>query len=156
MRRHGVEDEEAKILDELEGLGLPPPSVVRARLPDGATITIASPCPERWVSMVGDDRVRHCSRCDKPVYNLGAMSAAEVSALYSGPLTPCVRFFRREDGAVMTSDCHASRPRRVMLRVLGAVALAVGAIAFAEGLESLCYRGRIDPTTSTGGGPITS
>lgn len=144
---------EERLIDSVRALELPLPST-RAALPDGATITIASPCPESWHTMVGDDRERHCSRCDKSVYNLGEMSADDVTRLFMRNAAPCVRFFRRADGAVMTSDCQVGRPKRVMLRVLAAVAVAVGAVGLAEGLESRRFHGRIDGSTSTGTAPM--
>ena len=73
-------------------------------------IDIASPCTASWDQMKGDERVRHCDDCNKNVFNLSAMTEAEAAALladnHSGKL--CVRFYRRQDGTVMTSDCSAS------------------------------------------------
>ena len=73
-------------------------------------IAIASPCTASWDQMKGDERVRHCDDCNKNVFNLSAMPEAEAAALladnHSGKL--CVRFYRRQDGTVMTSDCSAS------------------------------------------------
>lgn len=73
-------------------------------------IDIASPCTASWDQMKGDDRVRHCGDCNKNVFNLSAMPEAEAAALVAvnteGKL--CVRFYRREDGTVMTSDCGSS------------------------------------------------
>src|SRR5262245_25506118 len=53
----------------------------RASLPLLSRVEVASPCPERWDGMAGDDRIRHCGRCEKSVYDLSAMSAAEAEAL---------------------------------------------------------------------------
>ncbi len=145
---------EERLIDAMRALELPLPStsLPRGVLPDGAMLSIASPCPESWHTMVGDARERHCGRCDKSVYNLGEMSAEEVASLFASGKSPCVRFFRRADGAVMTSDCQVGRPKRVVLRVLAAVAVAVGAVGLAEGLETRMFRGRIDGSTSTGTG----
>lgn len=73
-------------------------------------ITIASPCAASWDKMQGDERVRHCGDCNKNVFNLSAMPDAAAAALladnHSGEL--CVRFYQRQDGTVMTSDCGDS------------------------------------------------
>ncbi len=69
-------------------------------------IQIASPCPASWESMKGDQRVRFCGQCRLNVYNLSEMSREEAEAFVSqreGRM--CVRFFRREDGTVLTKDC---------------------------------------------------
>jgi hypothetical protein len=69
-------------------------------------IQIASPCSARWEDMTGDDRSRHCRACDKMVYDLLSLSAAQAVALIrekEGAL--CVRLFRRADGKVLTADC---------------------------------------------------
>jgi hypothetical protein len=65
-----------------------------------AKLRIASPCQEPWSGMAGDDRVRHCGRCDRQVVNLSAMTRGEAEAsLAAGP---CVRFLRRADGSIVT------------------------------------------------------
>jgi hypothetical protein len=72
-------------------------------------VDVASPCHVPWDGMQGDARVRHCGDCDKHVFNLSAMPEAEASALVAdkedGEI--CIRFYRRTDGTVMTSDCGA-------------------------------------------------
>jgi len=73
-------------------------------------VRIARPCPARWSTMEGDDKVRFCGLCGLDVYNLSALTADEARALMrereGGRL--CVRFWTRSDGTVMTRDC----PRR--------------------------------------------
>ncbi len=69
-------------------------------------VRVASPCHAAWDDMSGDDRVRHCGRCEKNVYNLSGMTRAEAEALVrrtEGEL--CIRFYRRADGTVLTRDC---------------------------------------------------
>ncbi|NHZ34252.1 hypothetical protein [Massilia rubra] len=101
-------------------------------------IDIASPCTASWDDMQGDERVRHCNDCNKNVFNLSAMPEADATRLladnHQGDL--CVRFYQRQDGTVMTSDCGDSQ--RAMVRqawrglphMAGAAALALSA-AFA-------------------------
>ncbi len=77
-------------------------------------ITIANPCPASWKRMKGDEQVRHCDQCDLNVYNLSEMSASEATDLIQrkeGRL--CVRFYRRMDGTVITSDCSGGLRWRI-------------------------------------------
>jgi hypothetical protein len=69
-------------------------------------VQVASPCPARWEEMTGDDRSRYCRSCERVVYNLSGMRAADALALIrqkEGSL--CVRLFRRADGTILTADC---------------------------------------------------
>ena len=91
-------------------------------------IRLAFKCPQRWEDMVGDDRVRDCRGCNKQVFNLSAMTRADAEALLEARgVAPCVRFFRRADGTVMTSDCPTGQRRGG--RRLAMVAAAGSALA---------------------------
>ena len=101
-------------------------------------VEIASPCPASWDSMVGDERVRFCGQCQRHVYNLSAMTAAEGEQLIiekEGKL--CAQIYRRSDGTVLTSDCPVglaavrSRIRKTAMRTAAAVAFIVCAIGLA-------------------------
>lgn len=97
-------------------------------------LRIASPCTASWDRMTGDDRVRHCGGCNKNVFNLSAMPEAEAAALLAQQPANglCVRFYRRADGTVMTSDCGAPSAARRPLPVLAtAAALAMSLTACA-------------------------
>jgi hypothetical protein len=86
-------------------------------------LKIAKNCPASWRQMHGDDRVRHCTHCDRNVYNISDLSREEVADLLErteGRL--CVRFYLRLDGKVMTRDC--GRAEKALLRVR----LAVGSV----------------------------
>src|SRR5690242_16906019 len=66
----------------------------RLHLPILENIRVASPCKEDWNAMQGDDRARHCLRCDQNVYNLSDMTREEAEALIlakEGKL--CVRYY---------------------------------------------------------------
>jgi hypothetical protein len=98
----------------------------RAKLPILDNIRVASPCTASWDEMTGDERTRHCHKCDKQVYNLSDMTRAEAEALLlekQGKL--CARYYRRSDGTIMTADCRvgvvASRKRKLIAS--GAMAL---------------------------------
>lgn len=104
-----------------------------ARLERLDRIRIASPCDMRWEEMTGDDdRARHCSRCERWVYDLSKLRRAEAEALVEAREGErlCARFFRREDGRVMTVDCPVGakeRGRRLAMRFvrIGITAAAV-------------------------------
>lgn len=89
---------------------------------DLASLRIASPCKERWADMTGDDRVRVCNGCERPVFDLTELTRAEAEAvLATRGITPCVRLRRRADGTVITADC-APAPRRQLAVMAGAIA----------------------------------
>ncbi len=94
------------------------------------SVAIASPCPVSWDAMTGDDKARHCSTCDRQVYNIAALTTAEAAALIvakEGKL--CGRIFRRKDGTILTADCpvgHKTKRRRRLKRLaLGGVLAAL-------------------------------
>lgn len=69
-------------------------------------IHIASPCSADWNEMFGNDRKRFCGDCKLNVYNLSDMNRSEAeSFLLQSEHRVCVRFFRRNDGTVLTKDC---------------------------------------------------
>jgi hypothetical protein len=101
-------------------------------------ISVASPCQEPWDNMVGDDRVRFCGRCRLNVYNIESMTRDEAENLIRASAgRVCARFYRREDGTILTSDCPVGlrrvRAQVARARAIGAafVALALSAVAFA-------------------------
>lgn len=69
-------------------------------------IRVASPCSANWNDMYGNDRMRFCRECKLNVYNLSGMSREEAENLVinaEGRL--CVRFYRRQDGTIITENC---------------------------------------------------
>lgn len=100
-------------------------------------VKVASPCRARWSEMSGDHKVRFCSLCGLNVYNLSASRQAEAQELVrerEGRL--CVRFYRRSDGSVLTSDCpiglRAARLRLARLAGTMAALLAAAGGGFWE------------------------
>ncbi|MBX7195109.1 MAG: hypothetical protein K1X94_23850 [Sandaracinaceae bacterium] len=123
-------DREHQLLERIRALGLTRRSRGLPTLALLPRLRIASPCGEDWNAMVGNERVRHCSRCEKDVFDLSAMTSHEVLSLLRAHDTlpegglPCVRFYRRSDGTILTSDCVAGSPRRVGPVAAAGVALA--------------------------------
>lgn len=69
-------------------------------------IKVASPCSQDWDAMIGSERKRYCGECKLNVYNLSGMTRNEAENLIQnseGRL--CVRFYRRDDGTILTQDC---------------------------------------------------
>ncbi|MFT3694258.1 MAG: hypothetical protein QM831_14020 [Kofleriaceae bacterium] len=98
----------------------------RAKLPILDNIKIASPCRAEWADMVGDDRVRHCHKCDKQVFDLSAMTREQAEALIiakNGQL--CAKYYQRRDGRVMTSDCRQGLIAARKLKVVAVASLAL-------------------------------
>lgn len=82
----------------------PPPAAADLALLD--EVQIASPCAANWDDMKGDARARHCGSCDRMVYDLSGLTAAEAAALIRAKEGSfCVRLFRRADGRILTADC---------------------------------------------------
>jgi hypothetical protein len=106
----------------------------RRRLPLLDQVKVASPCPAKWDDMIGDDRKRFCSSCEKHVFNISALSREDAEQFLrenaGGEI--CLRYYQRADGTIMTSDCSVGvtrkRRKKVALAVAGAGALAFGAV----------------------------
>lgn len=91
-------------------------------------LRIGFACKQRWEDMVGDDRVRACGGCDRPMFNLSAMMREEAErVLATRGLTPCVRFYRRPDGTLVTTDCPTGARREGRRLAVVASSLAAGA-----------------------------
>jgi hypothetical protein len=122
-----VIDELSKMRGELAARGSDPRTELR--LPN---VRVASPCKQRWDDMVGDARVRVCNGCERPVFNLSEMTRDDAEAvLATRGVTPCVRFYRRTDGTVMTADCPtgagARRSRRLAVVAAGTTLMSASA-----------------------------
>ncbi|NOU34567.1 MAG: hypothetical protein HOO96_42285 [Polyangiaceae bacterium] len=99
-----------------------------------ANLRVATPCAARWDDMLGDGNARHCLSCDRPVYDVSAMGAAEAEAFLdetAGTAT-CIRFHRRADGTLITADCPVGiRKRRLVVLEAAAIVCGVGLAAAA-------------------------
>ncbi|UJR86538.1 hypothetical protein [Sandaracinus amylolyticus] len=133
----------------------------KVALPLLANVRVASPCPARWDEMKGDDRARHCASCDKTVFDLSAMTSDEAETLLRahGVATNggmCVRFHRRADGTVMTSDCSVgvARARRRGWALAAGITAAAGLGVLAGGayfVTSSTVMGEVEPVYVQGG-----
>ena len=107
-----------------------------------SNVKVAAPCAASWDRMTGDDRARFCSLCQKNVYNLSALTAAEVTALIQEKEWKlCGRFYRRSDGTMLTADCSVGL--RNMARRLRALSVAAAGLLFAS-LTASMIGGRSD------------
>jgi hypothetical protein len=95
----------------------------KVALPTLQTVKIASPCSAEWKDMQGDDRVRHCLKCDKDVYDLSALSREEADLLLAAREgKACIRLFQCDDGTVLTKDCPVGVPLAGVLALGSSVA----------------------------------
>ena len=119
-------------------------------------VRIATPCSVGWDTMEGDERVRHCAQCDKLVYNLAKLTAAEAVALLRAPGgPPCIQLWRRADGTVLTADCPVglrmvSRRRGRLAR---AAALALGLMGGNAWAMPQSLRAQVAVSRPLGGAP---
>lgn len=90
-------------------------------------VRVASPCSADWSRMSGDDRKRFCGDCKLTVYNLSGMTrydAENLLRLSEGRL--CVRYYRRSDGTIMTSDCPVGWSKvKQRVRLIATTALSL-------------------------------
>jgi hypothetical protein len=105
----------------------------RRALPLLESIQIASPCTAKWEEMIGDDRARFCTHCQKDVFDLSALPREEAEAfVQSRSAEACVRLYKRTDGTVLTSDCPVGvkrkRRRKAAIAAVGGGLLAAGAL----------------------------
>jgi hypothetical protein len=66
-------------------------------------LTVPTPCPADWDSMIGNDQVRFCEHCSLDVHNLSQMTRAQAERLVAqsnGRL--CVRYHRSSTGQPLT------------------------------------------------------
>jgi hypothetical protein len=128
-REQALERELAQTASELDH------ARARVELPLLRQVRVASPCKASWDEMKGDDQVRFCGRCEKNVYDLSALNADQAEALLAERNeSMCVRFYRRNDGTILTSDCPVGKRKRFWRR---AATSAVAAGMAAVGLTML-------------------
>jgi len=99
--------------------------------------------------MIGNDRSRFCGQCSLNVYNLSSMTRAEAESLIARSEGGfCVRFYRRQDGSIITENCPVGL--RALRRRVSSVskAIATTVLTFFAGLsiyESLSALSILDP-----------
>ena len=108
-------------------------------------IQVASPCTASWDGMAGDEQVRFCSSCRKNVYNLSGMTRRQAEALVQEEEgRKCVRFYRRQDGTLLTQDCPVGVRRWWRRFLLGASAAAALLVTLSIGGLYLLFSPRPD------------
>src|SRR5688572_223553 len=114
-------------------------------------VKIASPCSADWEQMIGTDRVRFCGACNLNVYNLSSLTKSQAESLIAqteGRL--CVRFYRRNDGSILTRDCPVGvRAFRRRLSYM-AKAASAAALSFFAGLGVHRVTSEVRPTLMMG------
>ncbi|MCB9598249.1 MAG: hypothetical protein H6719_36385 [Sandaracinaceae bacterium] len=98
-------------------------------------LDVKDPCEESWAAMRGDDVSRFCGMCHQNVYNLSEMDRADAERFVAeAEGRVCVRFYRRADGTVVTSDCAPVRFRAARRAASKGLAFAGMGIAGLFGL----------------------
>lgn len=94
-------------------------------------LCIAAPCSIAWESMQGDNRKRECGGCSRSVFNISDMtkSEAELFLRENAQAPPCMIFYRRHDGTVMTDNCPVGL-RKLRDRCRAVVRAASAVVAF--------------------------
>jgi hypothetical protein len=118
-------------------------------------VQVASPCHVPWDEMSGDDRKRFCRHCNLHVYNLSDMPHDEAERFVNeAEGRTCIRYFRRDDGTILTRDCpiglRAVRRRlvRAVASLAGLLIALVSGTLFAGRLKNLQIPGIGQPTTA--------
>jgi hypothetical protein len=99
----------------------------RRALPLLDSVKIASPCTASWDEMIGDERARFCTHCQKDVFNLSALPRDEAESFVRERAgDACIRLYKRADGTVLTSDCPVgvTRQRRRKIAVAAVAAFS--------------------------------
>lgn len=111
-------------------------------------VRIDAPCPASWDEMTGDSKSRHCEHCDKSVFFLSNMTAAEAARVVrENPNDLCARIaVRKSDGTLITQP-ERSLMQRVTRRL--AVAVVVPVLLLLPG----CSRDNLPPTLAAWFGP---
>ncbi|MBL8853677.1 MAG: hypothetical protein JNK57_06870 [Planctomycetaceae bacterium] len=87
-------------------------------------VCVANPCPMSWDKMVGDDKVRFCSECQRQVWNFFEMTDAEiVEVLRANPERLCAKVCKSREGRLVTKEPHAAR-RRLRFSILAMMVFA--------------------------------
>ncbi len=146
-----LEREVADVAKKLEG------RAGRRALPLLDSVKIASPCTASWEEMIGDERARFCTHCQKDVFNLSALPGEEAETfLRERTAEVCVRLYKRADGTVLTSDCPVGVTRKRRRRLVAVAVTAVGGGLMAAGAFFLFRPQRLTCTMATekiGAGP---
>jgi hypothetical protein len=112
-------------------------------------LDVAKPCRVPWQTMSGGDKVRFCTQCSKSVYDLSAMTAVEANELLGSAERPCVRFYRRADGTIATSEAcvRVTRIWRRVTAVFGAMfVFLLSALGCEDRSKQTCTVGVPAPT----------
>ena len=104
-------------------------------------ITIPSPCPANWDSMIGNERLRFCNDCHRNVHNLLEMTPKEVIRLIinsEGRL--CARYYQGTDRSVQSAA--------PTLHQIGRRASRIAAGAFSAVLSLSAHAAARSPSTA--------
>lgn len=81
--------------------------------------------------MQGSPQIRHCGVCRSNVYNLSEMTEEQAESLLARNDELCVRYYRRNDGTIVTSDCRPVQTASRLVVLAAATAFAGATVATA-------------------------
>lgn len=94
-------------------------------------LSIKTPCPKLWGELVGDDKKRFCSQCQKHVFNGESMTQIEVTDMVrEGNGTTCMRLITDDSGSIVYKDSPKKiKPSSIVKRA--GLAIAAGGLVAA-------------------------
>lgn len=116
-------------------------------------VTIPTPCPADWDSMIGNDQVRFCKHCSLDVHNLSQMTRAKAERLVArsnGRL--CVRYHHDPNGQPLTLPVGQKLHRisRRVSRIAAGAFTATLSVTSAVAQTSTSYQpGTANPASAT-------
>lgn len=112
----------------------------------GLVLDVATPCDMAWEDMQGDDRVRHCWKCDLDVFNVASLTTAQALGLIEERTgRVCVRLLKRADGTVVTRDCADVLQATRRHGGVGAFACVAALVISPQLLGGVCGQGPTPP-----------
>jgi hypothetical protein len=122
--------ERSAIADRLAEIDHSRREKARIHLPLIARARIATPCGERFETMLGDGAVRTCARCDREVVDVARMTLGEAEAMLASRAGR-MRVYQRADGTMLFADCEVGVNgvrRRQLAVAASAITLASAAL----------------------------
>jgi len=110
-------------------------------------LSVAFDCPARWSAMSGDDRSRHCTHCNRNVYNISDMGREEaIDFLESQGAKVCVRYYQRRDGTILTKPCGRMKRAKYRMRIaVASICAALGFVALPLAMPVYAGQRRLSP-----------
>lgn len=119
-----------------------------------SSISIATPCGERWETMTPDGGGRLCATCDKVVHDLSSMSEQRAKHLLSSKRNLCVRYLFDEHGNIWFEGARPPLAARLLNRAKrGVIAAAtIASPLLLQACMGAALGDDVDPSTQPDAG----